>query len=194
MMRGKIFFFSGLLVMLAFGWFAYPNALYRRTQQPLQFSHKVHTGEKGGMKCEDCHSIREDGTFSGVPVLDKCSGCHGAPMGSTADEKLLIDRYVTPNRGIPWLVYARQPDNVYFPHAEHVTLARLSCAHCHGQHGSTDRLRPLETNRISTYSRDIGGPSVSWIGSPVKNGMRMDDCVRCHNQRSVTTGCLDCHK
>ena len=75
-MRAPIFFLAGLTGSLVCGWFVFPRLLYRTEPQPLRFSHRTHTGEKGGMKCDDCHSFRADGTFTGIPVVDKCAGCH----------------------------------------------------------------------------------------------------------------------
>ena len=182
--------------MLAVGWAGFPRLLYRSAQQPLSFSHKVHASDKVGMKCADCHELRADGSFSGVPALDKCSGCHSAPMTTTVAEKTLIDKYVTPNREIPWLVYSRQPDNVYFSHANHIKLAKLSCEKCHGDHGATNTLRPYEEDRISGYSKDIWGSSISRISftKARRDGMRMDDCVACHREHHVSDSCLACHK
>ena len=111
MFRTAIFVLAGMAAALATGWYAFPRALYRSAPQPFQFSHRVHTGEQAGMKCEDCHTLRADGTFTGIPQLEKCSGCHSAPMGTTADEKLFVERYVNANREVPWMVYSRQPDN-----------------------------------------------------------------------------------
>ena len=179
--RGIFFFFAGALVALAAGWAGLPRVLYRSRPQPVEFSHKVHT-EQGGMKCEDCHEIRTDGTFAGIPRLDKCAGCHAAAMGTTAAEKRFVDGYVTPQREVQWAVYARQPENVYFSHTVHVKLAGLECSACHGTDGRTDALRPYQEDRISGYSRDV------W------NRMRMDDCVACHRQHGIENSCLDCHK
>src|SRR5436190_1384861 len=122
-MRGSVVFGAGLVLSLACGWLAFPRMLYRTEAQPLRFSHKTHTGEKGAMKCDDCHSLRADGSFTGIPALEKCAGCHSAPLGSTAEEKTLVSAYVEKNREIPWRVYARQPDNASFSHAQHVKLA-----------------------------------------------------------------------
>src|ERR1017187_10137380 len=97
MIRGKIAFASGMLVALAGGWLAFPRILYQTRLQPVDFSHKVHA-EKASAKCEDCHAFRDDGTYAGIPTLDKCSGCHAAAMGTTAAEKNFIDQYVTPDR------------------------------------------------------------------------------------------------
>jgi hypothetical protein len=172
---------AGVLLALAAGWAAFPRAIYKTGLQPVNFSHRVHA-DKAGQKCDDCHSFRADGTFAGVPSLDKCAACHAAPMGNSADEKAFIERYVTPNHEPQWLVYARQPENVYFSHATHVKLAAMKCETCHGNIGASDSLRPYQEDRISGYSRDI------W------HGMKMDDCVDCHRRQGLAHSCLDCHK
>jgi len=179
--RGTFLFLAGVTVALGAGWLGFPYGLYERRAQPVDFSHKVHV-EQGGMKCEDCHELRADGSFAGIPRLEKCAGCHGAAMGTTASEKRFIDRYVTPQREVPWAVYARQPENVYFSHTTHLKLAGLKCESCHGNHGSTNTLRPYEEDRVSGYSRDV------W------RGMKMNDCEDCHRQSRHEGGCLDCHK
>jgi menaquinone reductase, multiheme cytochrome c subunit len=191
---GRISFFAGMGLMLGVGWFAFPRALYRRIEQPVQFSHRVHTSEKVGLTCDGCHTFTEDGRFAGVPRIEQCAGCHAQAQGNTADEKIVVEKYVTPIREIPWLIYARQPENVYFSHAPHLRLAQLKCESCHGAHGSSDSLRPYEENRISGYSRDIWGRSISRLRNKPWEGMKMDDCDRCHSKQGVTAGCLDCHK
>jgi hypothetical protein len=184
---------AGALLALAAGWAAFPHAIYQTRRQPVDFSHKIHK-EKAGQKCDDCHSFRPDGSFSGVPALDKCAGCHAAPMGTTTAEKQFIDQYVTPAREPEWLVYARQPQNVYFSHVTHVKLAGMKCETCHGDEGSTDSLRPHQQDRISGYSRDIWGRPAAHSLFRTEGGMKMDDCVDCHRQRGLSHSCLDCHK
>src|ERR1019366_2200644 len=124
--RGTIVFAAGVLAALGAGWAGFPGLIYQTQRQPVDFSHQVHA-DKAGSKCDDCHSFRADGTFAGVPTLDKCSGCHAAAMGSTVAEKNFVDRYVTPGREPQWLVYARQPENVYFSHITHVKRGNLKC-------------------------------------------------------------------
>ncbi len=184
--RGKILFLAGAITALGAGWAGVPHVIYKTRPQPVDFSHKVHA-DKAGLKCEDCHAFRDDGSFAGIPTLDKCAGCHAAAMGATAAEKNFIEQYVTPQREPEWNSYARQPENVYFSHASHVKRAQLKCESCHGDLGATDKLPRYQVDRISGYSRDIWGTA----GRP---GMTMDDCVRCHRKQHLEHSCLDCHK
>jgi hypothetical protein len=192
--KGVMLFMTGLIAALALGWFAFPAVLYEKIEQPVQFSHKVHAGEAVGLACEECHSFREDGSFTGIPKLEKCAGCHSQMIGSSPEERQLVDEYITPHREIPWIAYAAQPQNTYFPHVRHVQLAQIPCERCHGAHGSSNRLDAFQRNRISGYSKTIWGTSLSGMKSGPWDGMKMDDCSRCHTQHGVVESCLSCHK
>ncbi|HSG65246.1 MAG TPA: menaquinone reductase multiheme cytochrome c subunit QrcA [Gammaproteobacteria bacterium] len=192
--RGVLSFGLGLGTALLCGWIGLPLVLYREAQQPIQFNHELHAGETVGMYCEDCHATDDEGRFGGIPVVASCEPCHAEPQGETAHEAVLARDYVGEAREIEWLVYARQPDNVFFSHAPHVTLAKIPCERCHGDHGATVSLRPYEENRISTYSRDIWGRSASRIRRAEYEGMKMSDCTRCHEQHGVVESCMTCHK
>ena len=184
----------GFAAALATGWFAFPAILYDSSDQPIQFSHASHAGPDLGLSCQDCHGFDGDGRFQGVPGIANCAGCHQEAQGTTDDERLLVDRYVTPATEVPWLIYARQPVNVHFSHAAHVRLAGIACERCHGPHGAGDRLRPFERNRLSGYSRDIWGRSISRLRRAEWEGMKMADCQRCHRERGASGSCLTCHK
>jgi len=177
-LRGTILFLAGALAALGAGWLGFPRVIYRTQAQPVDFSHKIHA-DKAGTKCEDCHALRGDGSFAGVPALDKCSGCHAAAMGDTVAEKQFIEKYVTPQREPAWLVYARQPENVYFSHAVHVKRGNLKCERCHGNQGAAASPRVHQQDRISGYSRSL---------------LTMDDCIACHREQHRENSCLDCHK
>jgi hypothetical protein len=193
-LRGSLFFFLGLAFALASGWVAFPRALYRPAEQPLRFSHLVHSGEAVGLKCEDCHPLLADGRFAGVPSIAKCAECHSQVVGDSPEEKKLVEEYVTRHRELPWLACARQPDNVRFPHAIHVRLGGIRCEECHGPQGSSDAPRRYEQNRLSGYSRDIWGHSIARIGNASWEGKKMTDCAGCHSRRGVAESCLTCHK
>jgi len=192
--RGKLMFLGGLIAALAVGWLGFPIVLYETIDQPLQFSHATHTGDLLGMDCEACHEFDEAGRFCGVPGIALCATCHEEALGDSPAEQHLVEAFIHPNLEIPWLVYARQPDNVFFPHAAHIVLAEISCERCHGPHGHSDRLRPYQRNRISGYGRDIWGSNIAGIASAPWDGMKMGDCSRCHRQRGIVESCQDCHK
>ena len=187
MIPAKIPLLLGTLAALGAGWAGFPHAINRSRLQPVSFSHKVHA-DKAGTKCEDCHAFRDDGTFAGIPTLEKCAGCHAAPMGTTAAEKAFIDQYVTPGREPQWADYARQPLNVFFSHGAHVKRGGMSCESCHGAVGASDSLRPYSEDRISGYSADI------WKVAGTNHGMKMANCVDCHRANGMEHSCLDCHK
>jgi hypothetical protein len=191
---GPVPFWGGMIAALVVGWFGLPLALYEKIEQPVQFSHQMHVGDSVGLTCEDCHSYYDDGRFSGIPVIEKCAECHSEVLGETENEKRLVEEYIQPNLEVPWMIYARQPENVFFSHAVHSRMAELSCQQCHGEHGTSTVLRPLQRNRISGYSRDIWGSSMSRLRNAPWEGKKMDDCSRCHTERGVQENCLDCHK
>lgn len=189
-MRRVFPFAAGMAILLAAGWAGFPRAIYKSRPEPVDFSHKVHADQ--GQKCEDCHSLRADGTFAGIPALDKCAGCHAAPMGTTVAEKQFIEQYVTPAREPRWAVYARQPENVFFSHIAHVKRAQIACEACHGNHGASNHLVPYQEDRISGYSRNLW--QVAERGKDTRPAMTMNACVDCHRQHGLEHSCLDCHK
>jgi hypothetical protein len=191
--RTAVDFSTGFVLMMAAGWILFPRLLYERREQPIDFSHAAHA-ETAGIACEDCHAIHADGRFAGIPAASKCAECHQEAIGTTAAEKTLVEEYISKAREIPWLSYARQPDNTYFSHAGHVRLAQVPCESCHGPHGSSASLRPAIVNRLSGYGQDIWGASMTRLGMAPWEGHKMTDCSSCHLERGVEESCLDCHK
>jgi hypothetical protein len=196
-----LFFILGLVASLVLGWVIFPQLLYSKKEQPIQFNHVQHNElvEDG---CESCHFFREDGTYSGVPKLAQCIDCHEEVNGESEEEAKFVTEYVQKDREVPWLVYSRQPDCVFFSHVAHVKMGKMDCVTCHGPVGESESLKPYEANRISGYSRDIWGKNIAGIRFNSWDRMKMNDCSECHvrnnvNQGSVQTlrgGCFVCHK
>lgn len=179
MARGALVFGFGVATALAAGWFAFPRALYFRSEQPVAFQHKTHAEKSGAAQCADCHSFREDGAFGGIPRMEACAACHAERVGKSQAEATLVDGYIKKGRETPWRELYRQPPNVWFSHTVHTRLAALTCQECHGGYGDADDLPLYERNRISGYSRKV---------------MDMNGCEDCHRQRGVEVSCLGCHK
>jgi hypothetical protein len=66
---------------------------------------------------------------------------------------------VKKEREVPWLVYSRQPDCVFFSHVAHVKMGKMDCVTCHGPIGESESLKPFQQNRITGYS-DIWGENI----------------------------------
>ena len=194
-MRKNLFVFAiGMGLAIITGWTAFPRALYVRSNQPLEFHHKMHSEKSGLTQCDSCHVLGTDGQFSGIAGIETCAGCHADKVGTSKAEATLVDVYIKPSSETPWLVYSRQPANVWFSHAIHARRAGLTCRDCHGNFGESDQPRAYEQDRISGYSRDIGGHSLSRLRRAAHDGMTMSDCEDCHRRRNVEVGCLGCHK
>jgi hypothetical protein len=197
---GWIFFVVGLIVALIVGWAVYPALLYSKKSQPLHFSHASHGPESSvGLECEDCHYFHEDGSFSGIPRLEKCMECHEDPefpLSDDPEEMKLLTEYVKPGKEIPWLVYSRQPDCVYFPHIAHVKMGNMECKVCHGDFGARDDMPDYKVNRISRYSVDIWGRNILGYEKNPWDSMKMDDCADCHKGKGKEShnACFVCHK
>ncbi|MEW6673358.1 MAG: menaquinone reductase multiheme cytochrome c subunit QrcA [Thermodesulfobacteriota bacterium] len=174
-----LFFLLGLAASLVVGWGVFPRLLYSQKKQPFSFNHALHV-ELVSSGCEGCHFFRDDGSFSGVPRLEQCIGCHEEQQGESDDEKTFVTEYVAKEVEVPWLVYSRQPDCVFFSHAAHVKTAKMECVTCHGPIGESDHSRIYEENRITGYSRDIWGKNIAGLKKNSWDRMKMDDCAECH--------------
>ena len=196
-----LFFVIGFALSLVVGWAIFPKLLYSKKKQPVDFNHAMHL-ELVDEGCQSCHFFREDGSFSGAPTLAQCVGCHDEMQGDTAAEMNFYENYVQTDREVPWLIYAKQPQCVYFSHVAHVKMANMDCVTCHGFIGESTQLPIYEQNRISLYSRNIWGKNIGGFKENTWDRMKMDDCSECHvregvRQASVQTtkgGCFVCHK
>ncbi|HBN26353.1 MAG TPA: cytochrome C [Desulfobacteraceae bacterium] len=196
-----LFFITGLLASLIIGWVVFPELLYSKKNQPFDFSHALHMDEvEDG--CESCHFFRDDGSFAGVPKLEQCADCHEETQGDSEDEAVFVNEYVAKGKEVPWLIYSKQLDCVFFSHAAHVKMGEMECSECHGNIGESEHLKVYEENRLTGVSRDIWGKNIAGLKKHTWDRMKMDDCSECHvkknvKQTSVQTekgGCFVCHK
>ena len=205
---GFVYFAAGLILALFVGWILFPIVLYSEEEQPINFSHAIHTdpdivsvpeGDTDAEKCSFCHRFRDDGSFTGIPRLADCMQCHEdpeSPWGESAEEMKFLEEYVASEKEVPWHRYYEQPDCVYFSHTPHVKNAGIECKTCHGDHSSTNSLPLFKRNRISGYSIKIWGENISGYKSNSWDRMKMDDCAECHVKKGheENNDCFVCHK
>jgi hypothetical protein len=204
-LTGWIFFLAGLIPALIVGWILFPMALYSKQPQPVNFSHLAHMnpdvieGDTQLEQCLYCHGFRDDGTFTGIPGLEKCMECHDdpeSPLGEDPEEAKFLAQYVAEEQEIPWLSYYNQPDCVYFSHIAHVKMGNQDCGICHGDHGRSHELPVYEENRLTGYSRNIWGRNIAGYKVNTWDRMKMDDCAACHTEKGhpENNACFVCHK
>lgn len=140
-----------------------------RAVQPIQFDHKLHVSQD--MTCDTCHEQVEKGARATLPSVDDCMGCHADAQGSSPEEPK-VRRYADEGEQIPWVRVNRMPGHVYFPHRNHVKLAKLDCAVCHGDMKNASS--PPPRSQVA--------------------GLSMRKCMRCHTERGVSNDCIGCHE
>ena len=174
----------GFIISFLVGWIFFGNhfavpPLYGKLTQPVSFSHNIHVKE-AEMACEDCHYLKPNGRWSGVPKLAKCVECHEEPQGETKEEAHFIKKFVETGREIPWLIYSKEPKNVFFSHAAHLKIAGFKCRRCHGEMGYNDKPPVYVYSKLSKY--------------PQHTVIVMEKCMRCHKKFEAPNYCFTCHK
>lgn len=186
-------FIVGLVVALVFGWWIFPELLFSRQDQPVQFSHETHLKD-ASLDCSVCHHLRADGTFDALPSTKDCAVCHSQMLGKSEAERVFFNEYVKKGKEVDWKVYQKQPDNVFFSHAVHSLATcnnchefseRELCSTCHLDIASSKKPPVFRENRISGYSQ---------------NTMKMWQCEACHanpnhlGSTNASNACFVCHK
>ncbi len=133
----KLSIFGAIFILLAAMWAlaeinrsSYNTGQYIERQQPVQFSHKHHTGDDG-IDCRYCHTSVETSSSAGMPSTQTCMNCHSQIW---ADSPYLEPVRESLKTGVPieWTRVHDLPDYVYFNHSIHVAKG-VGCASCHGQ-------------------------------------------------------------
>ena len=134
-------------------------------EQPLPFSHKAHVAL--GVKCKDCHAIKDPGFAAGYPAEATCMACHAAIKTESPHIQKLAEFSKT-EKPVPWEKIYRVPDYVWFSHASHVEDAAIACEHCHG---------PVAEREVLFKEKKTS----------------MLACMECHAERSAPNDCNLCH-
>jgi hypothetical protein len=179
----------GAAVMMqgaAFTWLG--NQQGYQPEQPIVFSHKVHTGDNQ-IQCLYCHSAAEKSKVAGIPAASTCMNCH-SQIRKDSPEIKKISTALAENKPIEWTRVHRLPDHAAFNHSRHL-WAGIKCQQCHGPVETMDRVAQSETllmgmcvdchrtHREVTLD-ESGKPIISREATP-KRLMASTDCSVCHH-------------
>lgn len=160
--------FSALFLFIVV-FYVFSYARTPRVYQPIQFNHYVHV-KKNELPCTTCHLHVEEETTAGKPQTETCATCHSESISKSPEEKKVV-QYVKKNEPIPWERLYKFKLNIFFSHRRHVAVGKINCVECHGD--MPDRTAP---------------PT-----KPLKK-IAMNNCIRCHSSKNVTTDCNACHR
>ncbi len=123
-------------------------------QQPVQFSHKHHSGDDG-IDCRYCHTAVEESSSAGMPPTQTCMNCHTQIWADSPYLEPVRESWRT-GEPIEWVRVHDLPDYVYFNHSIHVAKG-VGCSTCHGNVAEMPLIHKTET-------------------------MQMEWCLQCHRQ------------
>lgn len=154
-----------VIVFVVFRWFEFFSGA---VDQPIEYSHKIHTEM---LKCEECHAGVLNSASATIPGIQVCMGCHkDEPLSDSPEEKKLLN-YIKNNQEIVWKRLYKNPVHVYFSHNRHVSVGKLACETCHGDMG-----KAVKPPRRALVDMDMGY------------------CMSCHKKNNLDTSCIICHK
>jgi len=152
--RVKKRYILGIVFIGALGWqisllYEAGTALGRQElyepDQPIKFSHVVHSTENK-IDCQYCHTTVEYSKSAGIPDVNVCWNCHSIVRDGTNSGKHQINKVVEAYENdipIEWIRIHNLQDHAFFSHAQHVNVAGLDCAECHGPIEEMDRVRQV---------------------------------------------------
>ncbi|MBW2201314.1 MAG: cytochrome c3 family protein [Deltaproteobacteria bacterium] len=159
---------TGLSVLLVLGflYFFYVSPATRiGPEQPIPFSHRVHSGVKA-IQCQFCHPYVGRSINPGIPPVEKCLYCHQYIIANHPWIRKEHE-YFNTRTPTPWKKAFYLPEHVLFNHQRHIKK-EIECQQCHGQIETMDRIR----------------------GKRFKMGF----CVECHQNKAANLDCwLACH-
>ncbi len=109
---------------------SYLTGRYMEKQQPVQFSHKHHSGDDG-IDCRYCHTSVETSSSAGIPPTQTCMNCHSQIWSDSPYLEPVRASY-RDNKPIEWQRVHDLPEFVYFNHSIHIAKG-VGCSTCHGQ-------------------------------------------------------------
>lgn len=182
---------------------SYLTGAFIEKQQPVQFSHKHHTGDDG-IDCRYCHTTVETTATAGMPTTQTCMNCHNQLF---ADQPYLepVRESFRENIPIQWERVHDMPDYVYFNHSIHVAKG-VGCSTCHGQIDNMPAVYQVQTLQMEWCLSCHRQPenfirpkteiyNMSWSDSNLtpeqRQTLKADYKIR---EVEVLTSCSTCHR
>ena len=132
----KLSIFGGLFILAFVAWAvaeinrsSWNTGAFVEREQPVQFSHKHHTGDDG-IDCRYCHTSVETSSSAGLPPTKTCMNCHSQIWNDSPYLEIVRESW-RDNKPIEWTRVHDLPDFVYFNHSIHVAKG-VGCNTCHG--------------------------------------------------------------
>jgi hypothetical protein len=154
MIAGVILAGTGFYVFTQVSRSSYMTGRYVEKQQPVQFSHKHHTGDDG-IDCRYCHTTVETTASAGMPSTQTCMNCH-SQIWADAEYLEPVRASFRDNKPIEWERVHDLPEYTYFNHSIHIAKG-VGCSTCHGE----------IDNMPSVYQ---------------ENTLQMEWCLACHRE------------
>ena len=134
-------------------------------EQPIPFSHRVHSGVKE-IQCRFCHPYVNYSNHPGLPPVEKCLYCHNYIIANHPWIKK-EHNYFDTRTPTPWKKANYLAEHVLFNHQRHIRK-EIACKECHGAVETMDRIK-------GKY-------------------FYMEFCIKCHREKKANLGCwLACH-
>jgi hypothetical protein len=183
---------------------SYLTGRYIEKQQPVQFSHKHHSGDDG-IDCRYCHSTVETTPNAGMPPTQTCMNCHNQ-IWSDSPYLEPVRASFRENKPIEWERVHDLPEYAYFNHSIHVSKG-VGCASCHGDISSMPAVYQENTLQMEwclSCHRDPA-PNIrpqseiyntSWNPGDITPEQQTEVQEKIKNLRSseMLTSCSTCHR
>lgn len=170
-----------------------------KPDQPIYFSHKIHSGIQG-IDCQFCHSSARYGKFSEIPSLNLCMNCHrniAEYKGDYVEPGLSKDfytqeikkiyahigwdeenqKYTGVSKPVKWVRIHNMPDFVHFNHAQHVVAGEKSIINYHNKKYPDDK--------IDVVCKACHGKIDTMNVAQMANDFTMGWCIECHRNAEV---------
>jgi hypothetical protein len=133
----RLSIFGAVFILVAAVWVlaeinrsSWNTGQWTERQQPVQFSHKHHSGDDG-IDCRYCHTSVETSSSAGMPSTTTCMNCHSQLWADSPYLEPVRESWRT-GKPIEWVRVHDLPDYAYFNHSIHVAKG-VGCSTCHGK-------------------------------------------------------------